>query len=317
MKSKIITSLLSVLLILMFAMQTNAKIDSCTLNNPAARQYDNGQIKLNVTAIWSGNGVAGFNVTNATITIGTTTYSNSTVNGSQTNTSGSQSVGKGDFTFTVNASDVLSDGARTTYATCWNSTNAAATDNSLNSTSITYTVDTQSPIITIQQPAQGETVSAKGTGKVLIDYTPTDTNLGNSSYYINGVLQSSSISGTTSPNITSGSRKNTFTKFFGTNNNTITLIVEITDLAGRKTNSSTTTFNVFREGSAEPAKVFVTPSGEVISSPATPKGKAITKTPLSFGNIGNAGNLLSNPFVWGGAILAAVGLFIWWQNRKR
>jgi len=178
---------------------------------------------------------------------------------------------------------------------------------------LTFVIDRTNPVITIQNPSAGQTVSAKGTGLVQIDYTPRDTNFGNSTYYINGVRQTSSTSGTTSPNITSGSAKNSFTKVFGNNNNSITLIVELTDLSGRKTNSSTVTFNVFRQGAPEPAVVFVTPSGEVISTPAQPKGKAITK-PIA---IGNVGNLLSNAWVWGGIIIAAVGLFIWWQNKKK
>lgn len=254
------------------------------------------------------------NITNVTFifTSGSTRYAfdNATINGTATG------AGRADFTYRIQGNDLTANLAYTVVAEIRNNSITGSNDGAVNSSSVTYTLDSTNPSVTIQQPAQGETVSAKGTGKVVIDYTPTDTNLGNSTYYINGVRQTSSTSGTTSSNISSGSRKNTFTKFFGTNNNTITLIVEVTDLAGNKRNSSTTTFNVFREGAAEPVTVFVTPSGEVISTPAQPKEKAITK-PLTFGNIGNAGNLLSNPLVWGGAILAAVGLFIWWQNRKR
>ena len=316
--------LMMLILALTFALatSTNAIIDSCTLNNPQNNQYDGGLIRYNVTAVWTNKSMPSgrANITNVTITVGSTVYANSTINGTKTNislASGSANVDTfaGDFTFTISSSQLQADRSYGVFATCYNHTldDGAV---SINSSNNTYTIDNINPTVTIQSPSAGQTISAKGTGLVLIEYTPIEVNLGNSTYYINGERQTSTTSGTTSPNITSGSRKNTFTKIFGGNNNSITLRVEATDLAGLKTNSSTTTFNVFREGAAEPAKVFVTPSGEVISTPAEPKGKAITK-PLTFGNIGNVENLLSNPLVWGGTILATVGSFIWWQNRKR
>lgn len=295
--------------------------NNITINFPTTLTYSSATGStdlplLNATVRWNANTK---NITNASFVFisGSTrfVFTNTTMNGT-----GGAIVGNqvGDFTYRIQPNDLTANLAYTVTVEIRNTT-ALGNDAAVNSSSVTYTLDSTNPLVTIQQPAQGEMVSAKGTGKVPIDYTPTDTNLGNSTYYINGVRQTSSVSGTTTSNLTSGSRKNTFTKFFGTNNNSITLIVEITDLAGNKGNSSTTTFSVFREGSAEPVKVFVTPSGEVISTPAEPKGKAITKPLLTnpLGNVGNAGNLLSNPLVWGGAILVAVGLFIWWQNRKK
>ena len=269
---------------------------------------------LNATVRWNANTN---NITNVSFVFisGSTrfVFTNTTVNG----TAAAGGL-VGEFTYRIQPDDLTANLAYTVRVEIRNTTNTN-NDGAVNSSSLIYTLDSTNPSITIQKPNQGETVSAKGTGLVLIDYTPTDTNLGNSTYYINGVRQTSSISGTTTPNITSGSKKNTFSKIFGANNNTITLIVEITDLAGGKTNSSTVTFNVFREGAAEPAKVFVTPSGEVISTPAQPKGKPLQTgaSSTSKGNIGNAGSLLSNPLVWGGIIVLAVGGFIWYQNRKK
>lgn len=302
-------------LLFVFFLLPNMNAINCTMNVPDANIFDIGTLNLtvNVTANWEG---AAQNVTNATVTIGTVTFNNGTVNGTLPKTDGGGTAGKGDFTFTINSS-ALSTGSLTAYATCYNSTSALDGSTSRNSSSVTYTVDRTNPLVTIQNPAQGQTVSAKGTGRVQIDYTPTDTNLGNSSFFINNLIVSSSTSGSTSPNITSGSPKNSFSTVFGSNNNSITLKVLIRDLGGRETNSSEVTFSVFRAGAAEPVTVFVTPSGEVISTPAQPKGKAIQKIPLSSGNIGNTGNLLSNPLVWGGLIVVAVGFFIWWQNRKK
>ena len=328
MLKKIKTSLILPILFILFAMPALAVLDSdtddvnITINYPRNNEYNASSIVnlvLNATVRWAGSSNGrDMNITNGTfyfiVGTNTTTYVNSTVNGSRTSLTG------GDFTVNITYGEI----APRTYTVIFEARNASDTaspSSSINSSSITFTIDRTNPVITIQQPNQGQTVSAKGTGLVTIEYTPTDTNLGNSTYYINGVRQTSSTSGTTSPNITSGSRKNTFTKVFGSNNNSVTLRVEITDLAGLKTNSSTITFNVFREGSTEPFKVFVTPSGEVISSPAEPKGKTIQKSPTGnigkTGNIGNIGGLLSNPFVWGGAIIVAVGLFIWWQNKKK
>lgn len=306
---KKIMSLFLLSLIFIFAISSVNAILDCNLTKAADSSYIASSTAFLVnTSVSVGNGE---NVTNITLTIRNTQFVNSTLNGTSIV---NQVVS---HAFPINIASITSGNSVGVFITCYNQSDSAIAASAKNSSNLTWNLDFTNPTITIQQPAQGEMVSAKGTGKVLIDYTPTDTNLGNSTYYINGVRQTSSTSATTSSNLTSGSRKNTFTKYFGTNNNSINLIVEITDLAGNKANSSTTTFNVFVQGAAEPAKVFITPSGEVISTPAQPKGKAITKTPLSFGKVGNAGSLLSNPLVWGGAIIVAVGLFIWWQNKKR
>ena len=302
--------LISLLFALFFTLSTYAILDAntglvnITINYPVNFSYNGSGLSgadvvlnLNATVTWT----SPMNITNVTfIFIQGTTYTrffNNTINGSRTTTT------SGDFKVNISASQ-LTENKFDVIVEARNDSEVGTTSAQINSTTITFTIDRTNPSVTIQQPAQGETVSAKGTGKVIIDYTPTDTNLGNATYYIEGVPQTSSTSGTTSSNLTSGSRKNTFTKVFATNNNSIDLIVEITDLSGRKTNSSTTTFNVFVQGSAEPVKVFVTPSGEIISTPAEPKGKAITKTStktsLSFGKVGNGGKLLSNPLVWGG-----------------
>ena len=319
---KIMSLLVFFMIILLSSLSYSATDDmtsaNITINFPTDLTYNfsTGSTplpRLNATVRWNANTK---NITNVSFifTSGTTrfVFTNTTMNGTGGAIAGNQN---GSFTYTINANNLTANLAYTVRVEIRNSTELG-NDAAVNSSAITYTLDSINPSITIQQPAQGETVSAKGTGIFLIDYTPTDTNLGNATYYIEGIPQTSSTSGTTSPNLTSGSRKNTFTKFFGTNNDSIDLIIEITDLAGGKTNSSTTTFNVFVAGSPEPVKVFVTPEGKVISVPTEPKGKAITK-PISFGNIGNAGSLLSNPLVWGGAIIVAVGLFIWWQNRKK
>ena len=311
--SKKLTALALFTLILLFFLPNINAITSCTLNDPADSTYfDDGSRNLlvNVTAISDGGTNAG-NITNVTITFGSVVFSNATANGTRTNVTAGATAIQADFTFTI-ASSSLSEGALTVYATCYNLTDATLPANSRNSTSRTYTVDLKNPAVTLSKPNNRQTVSVKGGGLVVFEYTPSDTNLGNATHYLNGQRYQSSTSGTTTTNITSGAI-NRFRSRYSSNNLSSQWIIEITDLSGRKTNSSEFTFKVFAQGSPEAQTVFVTPSGEVIKSPAKPKGKAIT-TPFF---AGNTSGLLSNPFVWGTIIVAAVGLFIWYQNRKK
>ena len=287
-----------------------------TINFPTALTYNasTGSVPLallNATVKWNANTK---NITNVSFIFisGTSrfVFTNTTLNGTGGAIAGSQN---GSFTYAINVNNLTPNLVYTVRVEVRNSTELG-NDGAVNSSPVTFTLDSISPLITINLPNSGETVAAKGTGLVTFEYTPTEINLGNSTLYIDGQPVKSSLSSTTSPNVTTGAR-NRFTNMFSANNNSRTFIIELTDLAGQKINSSSRTFGVFVQGAADPVTVFVTPSGERISSPAQPKGKAITK-PSALGNIGNAGNLLSNPLVWGGIIVAALIGFVWYQNRK-
>lgn len=306
LKKTIITFLLSIIFIL--AINGVNAIGDCNITRLASGAYQASSTALIVNTSVSVS--SGENITNVTFTIRNTEFTNGSLNG--TSAPLAQSVFHG---FPIDISSITSGNSIGVRLTCYNQTDNRADSSKNSSANLTWNLDFTNPLITIQQPNSGETVSAKGTGLVTFGYTPTDINLGNSTLYIDGQTVKSSISETTSSNITSGA-KATFTNSFSANNNSITFIVELTDLAGNQINSSSRTFNVFVQGAAEPVEVFVTPSGEVISTPAQPKGKAITK-PLTFGNIGKVGNLLSSPLIWGGTIIFAVGLFIWRQSRKK
>lgn len=295
MKKIISLSILSLFLITLFSLSVNAL--TCTLNNPTDKQYDNGVIMLNVSTVRSTDE----NVTNVTWTIGTSVFVNDTING--TNSSSTT----GDFTYTLVASD-LADGSFTAYASCYNSTlNADHHANvSTNSTSITYTVDTINPAISLNKPNKGQKVAIKGGGDIKFKYTPTETNLGNSTLYLDGKAVKSSTSVTTVPNITSG-EVNEFSYFFKGNNNSVTFIIELTDLAGLKTNSSTYTFSVFTDGSIPKEKIIDRGGQPLPSQPVTQKPFAVGEGVGSF--VGR--------WWWAIAIVIAVAGFIYWKEKKK
>ncbi len=319
-KQIMILLMLIVLSSLAYSATNDMVAANITINFPTDLSYTsitgiNTLPLLNATVRWNANTK---NITNVSFifTNGATrfVFTNTTMNGTGGLIEGNL---RGDFLFNISANNLTPNLAYTVRVEIRNSTEIG-NDGAVNSSAITYTLDSISPTITINQPNSGEIVSAKGTGIVDFRYTPSDINLGNSTLYFDGQPAKSSTSATTSSNITSGTR-NTFRHDYPVNNNSMAFIIEITDLAGNKVNSTSRTFSVFVQGAAEPVTVFVTPSGERISSPAKPKGK-LTQTGISFGkigNVGNAGNILSNPFVWGGVIIAAVGLFIWKQNKKK
>ena len=316
---KKIISLLSFLMMIALSSLVYSATDdmvaaNITINFPVDLSYtlETGSTDLtllNATVRWNANTK---NITNVSFifTSGSTrfVFTNTTMNGTGGAIEGAR---VGDFTYRIQPDDLTANLAYTVRVEIRNSTQLS-NDGAVNSSSLTYTLDSLNPSIVVFLPQSNEIVSSKGIGEVIYEYTPTDTNFGNSSLYIDGRLVKSSTSGTTAPNVTTGAR-NRFKTYFTANNLSRSFIIELTDLAGNKLNSTSRTFGVFVQGASKPESVFVTPSGQVISTPAEPKGKAITK-PLA---IGNAGNLLSNPFVWGTIIVIAVGGFIYWQNKKR
>lgn len=252
MKKSFLLMFLVLMSLFLAVSSTNALIDSCVLNNPGQNrsvQYDNGLIRLNVTADWS---QAGFNITNVTITIGSLNYTNSTVNGT-----GGQATSIGDFTFTVNSSQVNSDGAFSAYATCFNTTDAQQVSGFVSSSTITYTIDSTDPRIALERPQDRISLGASN-GVITFEYTPTETNLGNCTLYLGGNRIKSSTSATTTPNISSGGLTK-FTRNFPADNTSLTWNVECRDLAGRSANATARTISVLVSGFAN----VVDPSGGV------------------------------------------------------
>lgn len=265
--------LMSIAMLLIVLPLADARINSCALNIPAANQFDNGLIKLNGTAIWD----SGNNLTNVTFTVGTSIFSNFTINGTSTNSTAGAKALKGDFTFTISSSNVPTDGAYTTYATCYNETTASNGGTALNSSSLTYTIDTIKPGIMLNEPYGGSTVIPNN-DVVTFKYTPASSNLGNCSLHINNVNVKSSTSGTTSSNV-SQDNANTFLNAFTNDNNSVRAVVECVDLAGLVGDSNNITFNVLK-GAISPA-VKALQRAEASGQPASLQA-----------NSGNAFNIL-------------------------
>lgn len=244
-------------MLLVFAlasMQSLAIIDSCTLNNPQNNQYDQGQIRYNVTVVSTNNSVAYVNITNVTITVGSTLYNNGTINGTKTNysaISGTANVDtiKTDFTFSINSTQLQANRIYGVFATCYNSSDTSSVS-SINSSNITYVIDTATPSVTLAIPLAGSTV-VPNNNIVTFEYTPADTNFGNCTLHLNNQLVKASTSGTTSPNITSN-KINRFTQIFGADNSSVRAAIHCIDLAGLDAGSNNFTFAVLL-GATSPA----------------------------------------------------------------
>jgi hypothetical protein len=133
--------------------------------------------------------------------------------------------------------------------------------------------------------------------------------LSNCTLYIDGSPAKSSTSGTVSSNLTSGSN-NDFTYRYTNNNNSRTWLVECMDLNGVKTNSSQFNFNVYTTGSLPKTKIVTSRGGQPLpSQPVQPTGN------FAVGD-GQLGTAIAN-WWWVGAIIIAIGGFIWWKEKKK
>lgn len=237
---------------LALAFPSNATITGCGLN-VSDQIYVQGaagsSFKFNATGTWAGSAS---NITNVTfIFTGATTLriTNSTVNGSKTTGASSTT---GDFTYTLGVGN-LSEGAHTVIAECRNTSSTAdAGTNSVNSSSITFTVDRSDTSAVITNPLSGSTV-IPSSNYVTFEYTPTDTNLANCSLHLNNVNVKSSTSDTITPNATSG-QNNRFTNKFGADNSSVRVAVSCIDLSGRDGGSNNFTFTVLLGGTTAAAK---------------------------------------------------------------
>lgn len=264
-------------LMVLMSISAFAVITSVTINvDPrtgfiANNQYNSSgasndlSVSLNASGAWT-------NPTNATnmtwiFTSSTNTYrfTNGTINGSRSSTT------TGDWTFNISISQ-LAEGTYTVIAELRNSTEVSDKANSLNSSSVLFTIDRSSPGVTISTPYSGSTV-VPNSNLVSFDYTPTDTNMGNCSFFLNNQNIGGSKSGTTSPNASSG-LVSRFTYPFSNDNNSVRVAVNCIDLAGLRTASNAQnnfTFNVLA-GALSPAQrqAQIAESGRGSSFAVTP-----------------------------------------------
>lgn len=224
-----------------------ANITTCTLVNPSTNQYDNGVIKLNATAIWN---TASLNTTDSVTNVtfifygnGTTTvFSNSTANGTRTNATAGATALTAQYTFTLTNADLADNAAYSAVASCYDNTTDTSAKRALNSSVAAYTIDTLAPSVAITNPLSGSTV-VPNNNIVTFEYTPTDANLANCSLSLNNALEQASTTGTTSPNVSSGSI-NRFKNQFGADNTSVRVAITCVDLAGLDAGSNNFTFNV-------------------------------------------------------------------------
>lgn len=224
---------------------TDMQSNNITINYPTNNAYVSATgstplTKLNATVKWTPDVT---NITNVSFvfTSGSVrhVFTNNTINGTRTTT------GEGDFTYTITASQLT---ANTQYAVRVEirNTTTLGNDGAVNSSAITYTLDSTNPVIALNRPNDRSSITPAN--KIItFEYTPTDTNFGNCTLYVSGTPHSSSTSGTTSPNVSTG-KVNTFAKTYTADDSSESWIVECTDLAGLKTNSSSRAFNVIAFG---------------------------------------------------------------------
>ena len=273
MNKKIILLMLSLLILSLFSLSANAVGDCNITVGPSSGAFMNSQTALLVNISGSKFGIE--NITNATLTIGSTVYNSSPSGKNGSSTDGSTI----NFGWHIDIS-TLSEGAKTVYATCFNSTSYNEPDSAENSTSFTWNLDFTSPSVVIHQPTQGSTVQVDTANKISMEYTPTDTNLGNITIYLEGSPNSKATSDTTSPNSTvlTGVR-NKLALIFTADATNQDAILEVADLAGNKINSSTRTFGALYSV-GELSTSIVTSGGQLVpvSTAQQPLASAPIKT---------------------------------------
>ena len=274
-------------------------------NSSAGPLHTNLKLPVNITVAFS-SASAGMNITNITyvFTQGTnvTLFFNNTINGSRTSTKA------GDFTIQNLSFGNLSEGTYDFHVVVWNtSTSGYSNAFTINSSKITFVLDRTSPSIVLERPSSGQTLTPSNQF-ITFEYTPRDTNFGNCSIYAGGRKQTSSTSGTTNSNVSSGGLNKFSLKFTG-DNASMPWLVECMDLAGNVANSSANTLNVLVSGSSN----VVLPSGQVISGAGQEyivdsQGRTIAvsnsqTTPQGGGN---------NAFAWiaGIAVVAVILYFV-------
>lgn len=298
---------LLMLLPVMAVLDADTDLVNITLNFPINNVYNSSGVDNDVYFILNAtvNYAPPMNLTNVSfiLFVGTnyTRYTNSTINGSRT-VAGSL----GDWIFNISAQN-LSEGSYTVVAEAHNSTEWSNPQTAINSSSITFTIDRTAPVIALERPQNGISLTPQE-GNIRFDYRPTEVNLGNCSLYLAGRRAQSSTSGTTSPNVSTGST-NSFTTRFGGNNQSLSWNVECVDLAGLRANATARTINVLAVGFSN----IVSPGGAVSSSGGKEYLVVDGKT-LAVGNTNQMPAKKDSRFLqqYGGwiALLAVAGL-IW------
>lgn len=210
---------------------------------------------LNATVRWN---TFTKNITNVSFVFvnGDTRYvfTNNTMNGTGGVIAGNL---RGDFTYRIQPNDLTADTAYTVYVEIRNTTQLG-NDAAVNSTSISYTLDSISPSSTISTPLKGSTVVPSQSNFVFFEYSCTDSNLGNSTLHLNNQAAKSSTSGTTTPNSSTNAK---FSHYFAADNSSVRASIVCRDLAGNEGAGSNITFSVML-GAVPPSVRMAQQSGK-------------------------------------------------------
>lgn len=284
-----------------FAATADMQAANITVNYPSSDTFNasinNDSIRLNATVRWSVEKAT--NITNVTwyFTAGSTTYSfnNATINGTA-----APGTARGDFIFTVSPQNLTANTAFTVKVEIKNSTDVG-NDGAVNSSSFTFTLDSNNPGLTLNNPTNGETVIPSD-GLLSFFYTPSDTNLANATLYVNGARDSRATSNGIGPNATN-SAVNVLKSRYAASGST-TWRIELTDLAGNKFNSTARTLNV----------VLASEGGSPIVGSGSSASGGVFVGPKAFG-LQNRPSFLERNLVW--IILGGIAIFIYKGRRKR
>lgn len=230
-------------------LDADTNLTNITLNYPAINNtynFSTGgvRLRLNITVAWT----TPMNITNVTWFLirgtNTTTFINATngstiINGTRTSTT------TGDFVINITFGDIA-EGNYNVIVEVRNDSDARSVETAINSSRVSFVIDRTPPVINLERPQDRISLSPTE-GKIVWEYTPTETNLGNCTLFLGGNRQQSSTSGTIFPNVTTGVI-NKFGTRFSSDNTSLIWLVECTDLAGQRANSSSRTINVMTTG---------------------------------------------------------------------
>lgn len=268
-------------------------------------------IKLNTTVH--------YNVTNVTMTGNATNvtwyvikgtnetfFRNSTVNGTRTTPS------KADFTYTIPING-LSEGIWVITAEVRIEYNlSAGLANTTNSSPLTLTIDKTRPSVSLERPHNRESISPSE-GIVTLEYTFTETNAGNATLYVSGAVEERATSNTITPNITTG-KTNSFSKTYSADDSSETYIVEVTDLAGNKQNSTSFTYSVIFSGGEIQQRQFDSSGQPIQTQDDVQRQQALSVSPPA----GDGNVFIDWLLSWGwiAIIVIAVVIFIYKKRQN-
>lgn len=267
-----------------------------TYNSSGIHGTNDIQLVLNATVLW----MDPVNITNVTFYFvsgaNTTMFVNSTINGSRD--MGGETQYNGSFTYNISLSQ-LSEGTYTVIAEARNVSDITEPSSSINSSPMIFVIDRYGSAAILNSPNNGETMIPEN-NLITFFYTPTDSNLGNISLYVDDTETTKATSDNRNPNA-SVNDVNRISSDFSTSGEK-TWYIRTTDLAGNTADSSSRTINVIT--ASEGGMPITDSKGGVIS------GLALAGKPI----VGEAGTWFQSNLIW--VVLIGVVLFVVAKRQK-